>query len=272
MKIRKKIVILLCLATVLVSIGAVAAEQNPVLLIHGYNSDSSIWTGSKVRQDIEASGRTVYTFDIPDPTGDIRFNAPFLEAKIWEIRATTGVSKVDLVAHSMGGLVARYYITSDGPHSNYQGDVSSVTTLSTPHHGTGYAWFPDNTAAKQMKPNSDFLQDLNARQVPEDITVVSVVGNGDKIVSEESARLSTGEAANIDNIVITSNPKTDGFWTRHRTYNNAEASMHAVGTLDGYYGPVGPVPPIPELPSIILLSTGLLALAGYVGLRRRKNN
>lgn len=271
MKVRKKIVILLCLATVLVSIGAVAAEQNPVLLIHGYNSDSSIWTGSKVRQDIEGSGRTVYTINLPDPTGDIRFNAPFLQAKIWEIRATTGASKVDLVAHSMGGLVARYYVTSDGPYSTYQGDISSLTMLDTPNHGTLWAWVPDDTAAEQMRPNSDFLQDLNARQVPEDITVVSVVGNGDKIVSEESARLSTGEAANIDNIAITSNPETDGFW-RHRTYNNAEASMHAVGTLDGYYDPVGPVPPIPELPSIILLSSGLLALAGYVGLRRRKNN
>jgi pimeloyl-ACP methyl ester carboxylesterase len=270
MKVRKKIVILLCLATVLVSIGAVAAEQNPVLLIHGYNSDSSIWTGSKVRQDIEASGRTVYTFDIPNPTGDIRLNASSLQDNISKIRATTGASKVDLVAHSMGGLLARYYVTSDGPNSTYQGDVSSLTMLDTPNHGTGWAMWSLTPAGKQMKPNSDFLKDLNARQVPEDITVVSVVGKGDKIVSEKSARLNIDEAANIDNIVITSN-KTDGFW-RHGTYNNAEASMHAIGTLDGYYDPVGPVPPIPELPSIVLFSVGLLALAGYVGLRRRKNN
>lgn len=268
MKVRKKIVILLCLATILVSIGAVAAEQNPVLLIHGYDSSSSIWTGSRVKQDIDASGRTVYLIQLPNSTGDIRDNADHLQSRIKEIKGTTGASKVELVAHSMGGLVARCYITNCG-QSSYLGDVSSLTMLDTPNHGSWSARWSRTTAAKQMRPNSDFLQDLNARQVPEDITVVSVVGNGDKIVSEESARLSTGEAANIDNIVITSNPKTDGFW-RHRTYNNSNASMHVIGTLDGYYDPVGPVPPIPELPSIILLSIGLLALAGYVMLKRKK--
>lgn len=268
-RIRKKIVIFLCLATVLVSIGVVAAEQNPVLLIHGYNSDSSIWTGSKVRQDIEASGRTVYTIDLPDPTGDIRFNAVFLQAKIWEIRVTTGASKVDLVAHSMGGLVARDYITSDGPYSTYQGDVSSLTMLGTPNHGTLSALLPYNTAAEQMRPNSDFLQDLNARQIPEDITVVSTVGNGDIIISEESARLSTDEAANIDNIVITSNSETDGP-SRHLTYNNAEASMHVKGTLDGYYDPVGPVTPIPEFPTIALLAMTILVIIFLIFSRKRK--
>ena len=268
MKVRKKIVILLCLATVLVSIGAVAAEQNPVLLIHGYDSDSSIWTGSRVKQDIDASGRTVYLIQLLNSTGDIRDNADDLRSRIMNITSTTGASKVELVAHSMGGLVARCYITNCGQDS-YLGDVSSLTMLDTPNHGSWSANLSNTTAATQMRLNSDFLQDLNARQVPEDITVVSVVGNWDIIISEESARLSTDEAANIDNIVITSNLTTDGL-TMHGTYNNTEASMHVIGTLDGYYDPVGPVPPIPELPSIILLSTGLLALAGYVMLKRKK--
>ena len=45
------------------------------------------------------------------------------------------------------------------------------------------------------------------------------------------------------------------------------------GKVEFYPFETGPVPcaPIPELPTIILLSVGLLALAGYVGLRRKKN-
>ncbi|CAD6492867.1 MAG: hypothetical protein EMLJLAPB_00390 [Candidatus Argoarchaeum ethanivorans] len=33
-----------------------------------------------------------------------------------------------------------------------------------------------------------------------------------------------------------------------------------------------PLPHVPELPTIVLFSAGLIALAGYIGLRRQKNN
>ncbi|CAD6493715.1 MAG: hypothetical protein LAKADJCE_00566 [Candidatus Argoarchaeum ethanivorans] len=33
-----------------------------------------------------------------------------------------------------------------------------------------------------------------------------------------------------------------------------------------------PLPPVPELPTIVLFSAALIALAGYIGLRRQKNN
>jgi triacylglycerol lipase len=48
---------------------------------------------------------------------------------------------VNLIAHSMGGLDARYMIT----HLGMDGHVASLTTVSTPHHGTGLSdWFIDN--------------------------------------------------------------------------------------------------------------------------------
>ncbi|MFH0969670.1 MAG: hypothetical protein V1804_04135 [Patescibacteria group bacterium] len=58
--------------------------------------------------------------------------ADLLKQKIQDVKNSTGVSKVDLVAHSMGGLVARYYIESD----DYQGDVDQLITLGTPHRGS----------------------------------------------------------------------------------------------------------------------------------------
>ncbi len=57
--------------------------------------------------------------------------AGLLKNKIQEVKSKTKISKVDLVAHSMGGLVARYYIES----SNYQNDVEKLITLGTPQYG-----------------------------------------------------------------------------------------------------------------------------------------
>ncbi len=54
-----------------------------------------------------------------------------LKEKIYDVKNETKISKVDLVAHSMGGLVARYYIESPA----YQDDVDQLVTLGTPQHG-----------------------------------------------------------------------------------------------------------------------------------------
>ncbi|MDD3487494.1 MAG: alpha/beta hydrolase [Candidatus Moranbacteria bacterium] len=55
-----------------------------------------------------------------------------LKEKIDEVKDQTGRPRVDLVAHSMGGLVARYYIEGDG----YEDDVDQLITLGTPHKGS----------------------------------------------------------------------------------------------------------------------------------------
>jgi len=54
-----------------------------------------------------------------------------LKNKIAVVKEITGSNKVDLVAHSMGGLVARSYIQG----SDYQNDVDQLIFLGTPHLG-----------------------------------------------------------------------------------------------------------------------------------------
>ncbi len=58
-------------------------------------------------------------------------NAKIFADRIEEIKQTTNWPKVDVVAHSMGGLLAREYIESD----YYRGDVDQLITLGTPHLG-----------------------------------------------------------------------------------------------------------------------------------------
>lgn len=63
---------------------------------------------------------------------DNNITASLLRDKIQEIKTLTGSSKVDIVAHSMGGLVARSYIQG----TNYNNDVDQVIFLGVPHLGS----------------------------------------------------------------------------------------------------------------------------------------
>lgn len=62
---------------------------------------------------------------------DITLTTSILDAKINQIKSQTGTAKVDIVAHSMGGLVARNYI-SDSIRAQ---KIRKLITLGTPHLG-----------------------------------------------------------------------------------------------------------------------------------------
>lgn len=86
--------------------------------------------------------------------------AILLKEKIDEIKALCGCDKVDLVAHSMGGLVARQYVQSDA----YEDDVDQLIFLGTPHLGSPEAYvtweggeFPRRTV---IDPRTIILQML----------------------------------------------------------------------------------------------------------------
>ncbi|MEW6610209.1 MAG: hypothetical protein AB1352_01070 [Patescibacteria group bacterium] len=70
---------------------------------------------------------------------DNTITAHQLKERIEFVKTATGYSKVDIVAHSMGGLVSRQYIESD----EYGGDVDQLITIWTPHKGApkAYSWW-----------------------------------------------------------------------------------------------------------------------------------
>ncbi len=65
-----------------------------------------------------------------------------------------------IVAHSMGGLISRYYLQELGGHEH----CHSLITLATPHHGTTAAYLYPGKGALQMRPQSDFLQQLESSE------------------------------------------------------------------------------------------------------------
>ena len=110
----------------------------PIVLAHGFNaSPTSIWGFNK--DLIEAlkkyhGDNRVFTPQV-SPFNSVSKRAEEFKLEIDKILKCTGSEKVNIIAHSMGGLDARYLVS----RLNYKDHVASITTISTPHRGTKIA-------------------------------------------------------------------------------------------------------------------------------------
>ena len=110
----------------------------PILLVHGLAMKDTFFMKSFGRIDriLRIQGYTVYTSQI-DAVGSVAGNAAQLKAEIEQILRDTGAEKVNLIAHSKGGLDAKWMIE----HLGMADKVASLTTLCTPHQGSPVASF-----------------------------------------------------------------------------------------------------------------------------------
>lgn len=105
----------------------------PILLVHGMGFRDSRLVGywGRIPETLQRAGCRVF-FGNQDSNGSIETNARQISARIGEILAETGAARVNIIAHSKGGLDSRYAITALGMAE----PVASLTTISTPHHGS----------------------------------------------------------------------------------------------------------------------------------------
>ncbi len=152
------------------------AQPTPVL-VHGLWSSSSIWDELVDRLDDEPVADPVEV-GLPDTHDDIRTLA---ESKLQPAVESAG-APVDLVGHSLGGLVARYYVEEMG------GDeyIRSLTCLGSPNHGTPLAdvaeVFDWPESIHQMRPGSDLLETLNEGDLPEDVSYTTIAGTESNVI------------------------------------------------------------------------------------------
>ncbi|MFG2618369.1 esterase/lipase family protein [Streptomyces sp. NPDC048507] len=134
------------------------AQLPPVLLLHGFTDNRSVFV--LLRRALGAGGRRrVETYNYSPFTRDLRATARHLGRRVEELCERSGQDRVDLVGHSLGGLVARYYVQRLG------GDVRvrTLVTLGTPHDGTRVAPFMDaHPLVRQMRPESAVMAELRA--------------------------------------------------------------------------------------------------------------
>lgn len=138
-----------------------ALAATPVLLVHGYAHNRSGFL-SMSRQLKQAGFRYVDGFNYNALTDGIPEAAARLSAEIERVLAATGASRVMLVGHSMGGMVARYYVQELGGEDT----VDTVVTLGSPHQGTYASYLGLGQAAAQLRPNSALLSQLESSARP----------------------------------------------------------------------------------------------------------
>lgn len=105
----------------------------PVLFVHGmgFRDRKLFCYWGRTPKAFEARGCRVF-FAGQNSSDTVEANAAVVARRIDEIIALTGAEKVNIIAHSKGGLEARYAISKLGKGKF----VASLTTLSTPHHGS----------------------------------------------------------------------------------------------------------------------------------------
>ncbi|MFF5854669.1 esterase/lipase family protein [Streptomyces sp. NPDC012751] len=133
----------------------------PVVLLHGFIDNRSVFVLLR-RALAQHGGQRVESLNYSPLTCDIRIAAELLARHIEEICERTGSARVDIVGHSLGGLIARYYAQCLG------GDlrVRTLVTLGTPHSGTRVAPLADaHPIVRQMRPGSAVIEEL-ARPAP----------------------------------------------------------------------------------------------------------
>ncbi len=199
-------------------------ERTPeslVLLVHGMDEPGGIW--DDLAPALAKAGVHVVRFDYRNDQ-PLAASAEELAAALADLRAR-GTARVDIVAHSAGGLIARDVLTraADGMYGGRAAghdalpDVSRLIMIGTPNRGSALARFRVVTevreqfirwiesdgrdpaallgfmhdgsgeAAGDLRPGSAYLNDLNARPLPQGVAITAIVGT---VADSESEELS----------------------------------------------------------------------------------
>ncbi len=155
----------------------------PILLIHGFlGTRGSMYLLEKRLRD---DGFMVISFNIGAVnTRDIRRSAFLIRTKVERILADSPWQKIDILGHSMGGLIGLYYAKKLGGAAR----IRKLIMMGTPVQGTWIAlagiatlglW---STSSWQLLPRSRFLDELAAGPMPPELEVYTLAAARDWVV------------------------------------------------------------------------------------------
>lgn len=149
-----------------------------------------------------------------DTVVDIRLSARRLRELLVDLAAANPGVPVDIVAHSQGGLVARWALTEEFDGLDHRlPRVATFVTLGTPHNGADLATLsamightlpgkvvqqgaapfvgfdPGSTSVEQLAETSEFIRRLNERPLPKGIAITSIGARGDLVVPAPRTRV-----------------------------------------------------------------------------------
>ncbi len=165
-------------------------DRPPVLLIHGYlGTRGSMYL---LERRLNDDGVCVFSFNLGMiNVRDIRSSAFLIHRKIESILAQTPVKQIDIIGHSMGGLIGLYYIKKLGGHEK----VRKLVMLGTPLRGSWLALAGIATlglfgsSSWQLIPGSGFLRELAEGPSPTSVQYYTIVADRDWITPPASSIL-----------------------------------------------------------------------------------
>ena len=132
----------------------------PVIFVHGLYHNRTAWF-FYLRWFRRWGWRHLKAITLSGKFRPVAEHAMTLARVVDEVLRQTGSTRVDLVGHSMGGLVIRAFLAE----ATNRGAVRRVVTLGTPHAGSKLAVFAMGKARRDLLPGSPFLLSLNGQGV-----------------------------------------------------------------------------------------------------------
>jgi triacylglycerol lipase len=156
--------------------GARRQGPRPVIVLHGYAMNRANFVPLAYRLARAGLGPIVgfEYWTLGRTAAAARQLAWFVE----HVQAVTGSPQVDLIGHSMGGVVARYYVALGGG----DGAVHRLITIGSPHHGTDVSRIGVGHANRELYVGSKLIQRLAAAPLPQLTRLTTILSNSDALV------------------------------------------------------------------------------------------
>jgi pimeloyl-ACP methyl ester carboxylesterase len=166
--------------------GADVKGPRPIILLHGYAMNRANFLPLAFRLSRAGLGPLVgfeyWTL------GRTAAAARQLGWFVDHVREKTGAPQVDLIGHSMGGVVARYYVALLGGDSA----VRNLVTIASPHGGTDVSRFGVGHANRELFVGSKLITRLAQAPVPQHTRLVTILSRADVLAPADAQPDVTG--------------------------------------------------------------------------------
>ena len=171
-------------------------HDTPVALVHGYFHNRSGF--DYLSRELRLRGfRWIHGMNYNPLGHSIPDLAERFGHYVEDLRRVSGANRVHLVGHSLGGVIARWYVEELEGYKV----VDTCVTIGTPHHGTLAAYLGPGAAARDLRPGSGVMQRLDQSLRRSRVKYVNLYSDLDFLILPPSSAL-LPEQRNVHNHLI----------------------------------------------------------------------